>query len=69
MRGLISRRARCQLARCGRDERGTTLALVALSLVWILGLAALVVDIGGGWVSRQRLIPATDAAALAAVQD
>lgn len=69
MRGLIPRLAKCWLARCGRDERGTTLALVALSLVWIVGLAALVVDIGGGWVSRQRLIPATDAAALAAVQD
>ena len=45
------------------------MAIVALSLVWIVGFAALVVDIGGGWVSRQQLVPATDAAALAAVQD
>ncbi len=43
--------------------------MVALSLVWIVGLASLVVDIGGGWLSRQSLIPATDAAALAAAQD
>lgn len=51
------------------EERGASLALVALSLVWIVGLASLVVDIGGGWLSRQTLISATDAAALAAAQD
>lgn len=51
------------------DERGATLALVALSLVWMLGLAALVVDIGDGWLGRQTLISASDAAALAAAQD
>lgn len=50
-------------------EGGASLALVALSLVWMVGLAALVVDLGGGWLSRQTLIPATDAAALAAAQD
>ncbi|MEM7324119.1 MAG: pilus assembly protein TadG-related protein [Actinomycetota bacterium] len=51
------------------DERGATLALVALSLVWMVGIVALVVDLGDGWLSRQSLIPATDAAALAAAQD
>ena len=51
------------------DERGATLALVALSLVWMVGLAALVVDVGDGWLSRQTLISASDAAALAAAQD
>ena len=45
------------------------MALVALSLVWIVGIAALVIDIGDGWLTRQSLIPATDAAALAAAQD
>ena len=50
-------------------ERGATLALVAISLVWIVGVASLVVDIGGGWTTRQELVSATDAAALAAVQD
>lgn len=51
------------------DERGASLALVALSLVWIVGLASLVIDIGDGWLSRQTLIAGTDAAALAAAQD
>lgn len=51
------------------DDRGASLALVALSLVWIVGLASLVVDLGSGWLSRQTLISATDAAALAAAQD
>ena len=51
------------------DERGASLALMALSLVWIVGLASLVVDLGGGWLSRQELVSSTDAAALAAVQD
>lgn len=50
-------------------ERGASLALVALSLAGLLGLAALVVDIGHGRLTRQTLIPATDAAALAAAQD
>lgn len=51
------------------DERGASMALVALSLVWIVGMASLVIDIGDGWLTRQSLIPATDAAALAAAQD
>jgi Flp pilus assembly protein TadG len=55
-------------ARLG-DERGATLALVAMMLTAMLTLTALVVDIGGGWGVRQRLIPATDSAALAAAQD
>ncbi|MGI9597942.1 MAG: pilus assembly protein TadG-related protein [Acidimicrobiales bacterium] len=53
----------------GSDERGASLAIVAIFLVGMLGLASLVVDIGNGWLSRQRLIPASDAAALAAAQD
>lgn len=50
-------------------ERGATLALTALSLVGILGMAALVVDVGVGRLARQSLIPATDSAALAAAQE
>ncbi|MDH3679711.1 MAG: hypothetical protein OEV40_07155 [Acidimicrobiia bacterium] len=63
MRGLSRLRA------LRADERGASLALVALSLVWILGMASLVIDIGDGWLTRQTLIPATDAGALAAAQD
>lgn len=51
------------------DDRGGSLALVALSLGWIVGMTALVIDVGNGWLTRQSLIPATDAAALAAAQD
>lgn len=50
-------------------ERGASLALVALSLAGLIGLAAMVVDVGHGRLTRQTLIPATDAAALAAAQD
>lgn len=50
-------------------ERGASLALAALSLAWLVGLTALVVDVGLARLTRQTLIPATDAAALAAAQD
>ncbi len=51
------------------DERGATLVLVALLLTAMLGLTALVVDVGGMRVARRALVPAADAAALAAAQD
>ncbi|MDH4074857.1 MAG: hypothetical protein OEW29_02885 [Acidimicrobiia bacterium] len=50
-------------------ERGASLALFALSVAWLVGLTALVVDVGLGRLTRQTLIPATDSAALAAAQD
>lgn len=49
-------------------ERGVALTMVALSMVAILGIASLVIDIGSGYRTRRALIPATDAAALAAAQ-
>ncbi len=52
-----------------RTERGATLVIVAIVIVVLLGMAALVVDLGNGWQSRRHLITATDAAALAAAQD
>lgn len=52
-----------------RRERGVALPLVALCMVMIMGMAALVIDLGNGWRTRRALIPATDAAALAAAQD
>ncbi|MEZ5407592.1 MAG: hypothetical protein R2761_06170 [Acidimicrobiales bacterium] len=51
------------------NERGASLALFALSVAWLIGLTALVVDVGLGRLTREGLIPATDAAALAAAQD
>ena len=51
------------------DDRGFSIAFVAINLVVLLGMAALVIDLGNGWRTRRALIPATDAAALAAAQD
>ncbi len=51
------------------SERGAAAAVVVLFLSAALGLAALVVDIGNAWQERRQVITATDAAALAAVQD
>ncbi|MEM9566216.1 MAG: pilus assembly protein TadG-related protein [Actinomycetota bacterium] len=60
---------RRRLLAAGADERGATLVLVALLLTVMLGLTALVVDVGGMRVARRALVPAADAAALAAAQD
>ena len=67
MRGVIGAPARRPVNR--RRERGVALPMVALCMVMIMGMAALVIDLGNGWRTRRALIPATDAAALAAAQD
>jgi hypothetical protein len=46
-------------------QRGQTLAMVALMLPILLGMAALVVDLGYIYVSYEQLVAATQAAALA----
>jgi Flp pilus assembly protein TadG len=51
------------------NERGAVAAMFVLFLSALLGIAALVVDIGNAWQERRQVITATDAAALAAVQD
>ncbi len=51
-----------------RDDEGAAIVMVAASMVVIMGMAALVIDLGNGWRTRRALIPATDAAALAAAQ-
>ncbi|MGF1596915.1 MAG: pilus assembly protein TadG-related protein [Acidimicrobiales bacterium] len=53
----------------GEHERGAVIPLVAVALVVLLGVVSLVVDLGHGWLTRQVLVAATDAAALAAAQD
>ncbi len=63
MRGLT--RAVAALA----DDRGATIPMVALSMVVIMGMAAVVVDIGNGQRIRRAMVSSTDAAALAAAQD
>ncbi|MCR4401989.1 MAG: pilus assembly protein TadG-related protein [Firmicutes bacterium] len=51
------------------DERGSVIVFVALALTVLLGLAALVVDLGVLYFNRVALSNAADAAALAGVQE
>ncbi|HET7481754.1 MAG TPA: pilus assembly protein TadG-related protein [Actinomycetota bacterium] len=50
------------------DESGATMVIVAVSLFAIMGLAVLVVDVGGLLTLRRQLVTASDAAALAGAQ-
>ncbi len=52
-----------------RDERGVTVALVALMLVILCGIAALVVDVGFLFWERRSMVTAADAAALAGAKE
>ncbi len=51
------------------SESGVTMIFVALTMVVLIGAAAITIDLGNGWVTRRNLITATDAAALAAAQE
>jgi hypothetical protein len=51
-----------------KDERGITLLLVAISLVVIIGMAALAIDVVTLYVARTETQRAADAAALAGVK-
>ncbi|MFO7588093.1 MAG: Tad domain-containing protein [Gemmatimonadota bacterium] len=53
------------LRRSIRSERGATLVMVAMSMVFILGMAALAVDVGNLYLVRTELQRAADASALA----
>jgi hypothetical protein len=55
--------------RRARGERGQILALVALALVALLGIAAFAIDVGYAYYAKRQLQSATDAAALAGAQD
>jgi hypothetical protein len=61
-RELIKRKKRGFL---WRDESGQVLVLVALGAVFLIGMVALVVDVGHGLVVRNELQNAADASALA----
>jgi Putative Flp pilus-assembly TadE/G-like len=62
MRSLIRSRIR-------RDDAGAVLALVAIMMVVLLGMGALVIDVGQLYVERRELQNGADAAALAVAQD
>ena len=59
----------CRLRVLAQRDDGAAMPFIALMLVVIFGMAALTIDLGNGWRLRRALIPATDAAALAAAQD
>jgi hypothetical protein len=50
------------------DERGAVIVIVAVVMVAVIGMVALVTDVGGLLVARRRVVTATDAAGLAAAQ-
>jgi putative Flp pilus-assembly TadE/G-like protein len=52
-----------------RDERGQAIVLMTLSLVVIMGMAALVLDVGNWFHTKRRLQGTADAAALAGAQE
>ena len=52
-----------------RGERGQVLAVVAVALVALLGVAAFAIDVGYAYYAKRQLQSATDAAALAGAQD
>ena len=51
-----------------KSESGQAFVLMALSLVVIIGMAALVVDVGNWYHTKRRLQATADAAALAGAQ-
>jgi len=56
-------------SRLHRDDSGAVLALVAIMTVVLLGMGALVIDVGQLYVERRELQNGADAAALAVAQD
>jgi Flp pilus assembly protein TadG len=51
-----------------KDERGQAIVLMVLALVVLLGMAAMVLDVGGWFRDQRRLQGTADAAALAGAQ-
>jgi Flp pilus assembly protein TadG len=62
-------RLKRRLGDLGADDRGAVTVIVAIMMVVVLGMAALVVDVGSVEVRRAQLQDAADAAALAIAQD
>lgn len=52
-----------------RDERGSTVGFTVVFMVVVLGMAALVIDVGSWFTAQRGLQGAADAATLAAAQD
>ncbi len=65
----VNRLARTDLAPDAPRDEGVVLVWVALMLVVLVGMGALVIDIGALYVERRELQNGADAAALAVAQD
>jgi Flp pilus assembly protein TadG len=63
------RSQRCQSGASWRRDEGATAVTVAVVMVVLLGLSALVVDVGSLYTERAKVQTAADAAALAGVHD
>src|SRR4051794_18568066 len=50
-------------------EKGQALVLTILALTVLIGVAALIIDLGGGYLMRRSLQDSADAAALAAARE
>ena len=51
------------------EERGATLAIVAISLICLLGMLVLTFDLGRGVALKRNMVNGADAAALAAARE
>ncbi len=61
-------RFRITLHRLVHDQRGSIAVISAIGMVAMMGMAALVLDVGSLYLERARITRAADAAALAGVQ-
>ena len=60
---------RLSLARLRDEEQGAVLAMVAISLIVLIGMAVLTFDLGHGVALKRNMVNAADAAALAAARE
>ena len=60
---------RLSLARLRDEEHGAVLAMVAISLIVLIGMAVLTFDLGHGVALKRNMVNAADAAALAAARE
>jgi hypothetical protein len=60
---------RFSLARLHDDERGAVLAIVAITLIALLGMLVLTFDLGRGVALKRNMVNAADAGALAAARE
>ena len=52
-----------------KEQDGATAVIVALLMVALIGMSALVIDLGNSYLSASKLQSALDSTALAAVQE